>query len=654
LKYTVPSDEIAALEKLLTIEQAEDLLLYQQQVLETPLKERQRKGTSWYPVRLINTRIGTGGKFVLELERNVEFNQPHQFQSGAQAAVFWNAPVGQKIQQLAGTILSVDQSRMEIQILEEELPDWIDERHIGVDVLFDENSYREMKFALDKVKQAPEGSRLERIRDVALGFKEGDFQDESKFKTESWPIRHLNRSQQTAILKMMAAKDVFVIHGPPGTGKTTTLVAAVQTALLSMPQVLVCAPSNAAADLLTEKLATAGTKVLRIGNPARISDEILPHTMDFLIGNHVEAKEIKRLRKLAYELKRMAYSYKKYYDRSERDQKHIMLKEAKSILSQIANMEKYVLDGARESTQAFVSTLVGASSSFLRGKRFEMVLIDEAGQALEPACWIPILKADKLVLAGDHCQLPPTVKSKEAARLGLDKTLLEKITERGKPELKAMLEVQYRMHDHIMQFSSDYFYEGKLEGDSSVKQTRLWSGEDEENDPFTFIDTAGTGYEEVFHRESTGLSNPEEARLLIRHLSRWLDNTQHQRAQLHRPLSISLISPYREQVEWLKREIQTLDKQEKGRVNFKVGTVDGFQGQEADIVYISLVRSNERRDIGFLRDIRRMNVAITRARKRLVVIGDSATLAGFGFYDSLLDYMQTKAVYLSAWEFQEE
>jgi predicted DNA helicase len=653
LKYTVPSEEIAALEKLLTIEQAEDLLQYQEQVLETPLKERQRKGTSWYPVRLVNTRIGTGGKFVLELERNVEFNQPHQFQSGAQAAVFWNAPVGQKVQQLAGTILSVDQSRMEIQILEEELPDWIDERHIGVDLLFDENSYREMKFALDKVRQAPEGSRLERIRDVALGYAEGEFQDLASLKTENWPVRHLNTSQQTAIARMMAAKDVFVIHGPPGTGKTTTLVAAVQTALLYMKQVLVCAPSNAAADLLTEKLAAAGTKVLRIGNPARISDDILPYTMDFLISNHVEAKEIKRLRKLAYELKRMAYSYKKYYDRSEREQKQMMLKEAKSILSQIANMEKYVLDGARESTQAFVCTLVGASNHFFKGKRFEMVLIDEAGQALEPACWIPVLKADKLVLAGDHCQLPPTVKSKEAARLGLEKTLLEKISERGGPELRAMLETQYRMHDTIMQFSSGYFYENRLQGDLSVKNTLLWKGDSPENHPFTFIDTAGTGYEEMFHRESTGLSNPEEARLLLRHLGQWLETTGSERDAMKKPMRISIISPYREQVERLKKDIQSLEKQEKGRVTFRVGTVDGFQGQEADLVYISLVRSNDRGDIGFLRDIRRMNVAITRARMRLVLIGDSATLAGFGFYDKLLDYMQQNALYLSAWEFQE-
>ena len=223
---------MAALENLLSLEQAEDLAQYQQQVLETPLKERQKKGSTWYPVRLAHTRIGTGGKFVLELERNVEFNSPHQFQAGAQAAVFWNAPVGQKVQQLPGTILSVDQTKMEIQIMEEELPDWIDERHIGVDLLFDENSYREMKFAVDQVKKAAPNSRLESIRDILLGYQKPEFGDMKSLSTDGWPIQHLNSSQKEAVTRMMAAKDVFVIHGPPGTGKTTTLVAAVQTALL--------------------------------------------------------------------------------------------------------------------------------------------------------------------------------------------------------------------------------------------------------------------------------------------------------------------------------------------------------------------------------------------------------------------------------------
>jgi Cdc6-like AAA superfamily ATPase len=649
--FSGPIAEIEYLERLLQLEQAEDLADYQRQVLETPLKERQKKGSTWYPVRLVHTRIGTGGKFVLELERNPEFNQPHQFQSGVQAALFWNAPAGQKTPQLAGTVISVDQQKMELQVQADDLPDWIDERLIGVDLLFDENSYREMKSALQQVREAKPGSRLEQIRDTLLGWRQGEMA--SATLPDLPALQHLNSSQKTAIQQMLGAKDVFAIHGPPGTGKTTTLVAAVQAALPAVKQVLVCAPSNAAADLLTEKLAAAGIRVLRIGNPARISEEILPYTMDYLIASHIEAKEIKRLRKLAWELKRMAYSYKKYYDRSEREQKQAMLKEAREILKQIANMESYVLDGAREKTQAFVATLVGASHNWLRNKTFPLVLIDEAGQALEPASWIPVLKAQKLVLAGDHCQLPPTVKSKEASRLGLDKTLLEKWAERGDPSLKAMLEVQYRMHTDIMEFSSGQFYQNRLQAHDSVAQAQVWPGDDAGNEPLVFLDTAGTGFEEKFHPESTGLSNPGEAGLLIRHLQQWLESHREQKARIRKEYQVSVISPYREQVERLKKDLQPLEKAFAGQYRFRCGTVDGFQGQEADVVYISLVRSNDRHEIGFLRDIRRMNVALTRARKRLVVVGDSATLAGHGFYDALLGHLDRKARYCSAWEVPE-
>lgn len=649
-KFTQAADEIYQLEKLLQLEQAEDLAQYQAQVLETPLKERQRKGTSWYPVRVKDTRIGTGGKFVVELERNLEFNQPHQFQASGQACLFWNAPAGQKTPQVPGTIIYVDQSKMEIQIMDDELPDWIDEMHLGIDLLFDENSYREMKSALAEVKAAPVKSRLGRLRDICLGWERPEFQKLESLNSNNWPIQHLNDSQKLAILRMMAAKDLFVIHGPPGTGKTTTVVAGIRTALLFVKQVLVCAPSNAAADLLTEKLAGAGVKVLRVGNPARISEEILPYTLDYQLTNHAEAKEIKRLRKLAFELKKMAYKYKKFYDKSEREQKQAMLKEAKSILQQIRQMEQYATDGARETTQAFVSTLVGAAHPLIKDKKFEYVFIDEAGQALEPPTWIPIIKAEKVILAGDHCQLPPTVKSKEAARMGLDETLMEKVVNRQGPEITSLLQVQYRMHEKIMGFSSSYFYGGKLEADQSVKEKTIWAlGPGNDNFPMIWVDTAGTGFEEKFHPENSGLSNVEEGALVIRHLDQWLEIAKNQVFKKWDELSIAIISPYREQVEWLKKEVITV--QQKHKVQIKVGTVDGFQGQEADVVYISLVRSNDRQEIGFLRDIRRMNVAITRARMRLLVFGDSGTISSFGFYQKFLDHVQAQGLYQSAWEF---
>lgn len=645
--YPTAVEELAALEQMLALEQAEDLAQYQQQVLETPLKERQRRGSSWYPVRLVHTRIGTGGKFVLELERNLEFNQPHQFQSGASAALFWNAPAGQKTQQLPGIVLSVDASRMELQVQSEDLPDWIDERQIGVDVLFDENSYREMKSALEQVRIAKEGSRLQQIRDVLLGYREGAV---SK-GIPAFSAPGLNDSQNEAIRQMLLARDVFAMHGPPGTGKTTTLVEAVKAALPEVKQVLVCAPSNAAADLLTERLAAAGVRVLRIGNPARISEEILPYTVDHLIANHTEAKEIKRLRKLAWELKRMAYAYKKYYDRSEREQKQAMLKEARAILKQIADMEKYVLDGAKDKTQAFVATLVGAASPFLRDKRFGLVLIDEAGQALEPATWIPILRADKVLLAGDHCQLPPTVKSKEAARAGLETTLMEKFVQRAAPEAVSLLRTQYRMHRQIMEFSSRYFYQSRLEAHASVADRGIRLADGQTEAPVLFIDTAGTGFEEKFHAESVGLSNPGEARLLLSHLGNWWSECFPAGKGPAHPIEICLISPYREQVETLRKALPGLQNRLGEKARIRVGTVDGFQGQEADLVYISLVRSNDKSEIGFLHDIRRMNVAMTRARRRLVMLGDSATLANHPFYQGLLGYMEKEAQYASAWEF---
>jgi superfamily I DNA and/or RNA helicase len=539
---------------------------------------------------------------------------------------------------------------MELQVQVEELPDWTDERLLGLDLLFDENSYREMKFAIGKVRTAEDKSNAGRLRNVLLGYQQAGFSEKPASPEATALLQKLNDSQRNAVLKMLQAEDAFVLHGPPGTGKTTTLVAAVQAALCGSPQVMVCAPSNAAADLLTERLAAAGVKVLRIGNPARISEEILPFTVDHLIAGHADAKEIKRLRKLAYELKRMAFSYKKYYDRSEREQKQAMLKEARSILQQIAHMEQYVMDGARDKTQAFVCTLVGASNVLLKGKEFEWVFIDEAGQALEPSSWIPVLKAKRLVMAGDHCQLPPTVKSREAARQGFEQTLMEKFLERSGTAGRAMLETQYRSHASIMAFSSDYFYEGKLQPWQGVEGKLLWNQPEDGNAPLVFIDTAGTGFEERFHPESAGLSNPGEAALLIRHLREWLaQNLPKVNGQLH----VAVISPYREQVERLKMDCSGLEKSFSGKVKIRCGTVDGFQGQEADVVYISLVRSNERSEIGFLRDIRRMNVAVTRAKMRLVLIGDSATISGFGFYNELLDFLGRSALYQSAWEFPE-
>lgn len=648
-KFQTPEEEIAHLERLLALEQAEELREFQAKVLETPLKERQKQGNTWYPVRIKNTQVGTGGKYIIEIERQVEYNQPHPFQVGGSAALFWNAPAGQKSPQMAGVISYVDQGQLHLQTMEDELPDWLDERLLGVDQLFDENSFREMKSALNQLRKAELKSDLARLRDRLWGFRE------AKTPTALTPVpvgqsTGLNDSQKEAIGQMLAADDFFIIHGPPGTGKTTTLVAAIEAALPVAPQMLVCAPSNTAADHLTEKLHQKGLKVLRVGNPARISEDIIPHTFDYQIAQHPDAKEIKRLRKLAYELKRMAYKFKKYFDKSEREQKQAMIRESKAILAQIGQMEKYILEQARDHTQVFVSTLVGSANNLLRGKIFDLVLIDEAGQALEPATWIPITRARKVVLAGDHCQLPPTVKSKTADKEGFAVTLMEKVMQRTGGAFAALLDTQYRMHEDIMAFSNGQFYENRLKADASVKERRLWRPTEAANEPLLFVDTAGTGFEEKFHPETVGLSNPEEGKLVLKHLNQWLLDNDHHLKNRGRPLRVLLISPYREQVEFLKKEVASFPAVSRLH-HLKIGSVDGFQGQEADVVYISLVRSNDKKEIGFLRDIRRMNVAMTRAKMRLVVVGDSGTLSGSGFYAGFLDFAAGKNAYQSAWEF---
>lgn len=642
--------QLEKVEQLLLLEQQEDAEQYREQVLQTPLRERQRQGTSWYPVRLSDSSIGLGGRWVLSLQRKVEFNQPHQFSSGAQVALFSNAAPQEK--PLHGTVIGVDQQAMQLSLNhDDELPDWIDDHQLGVDLLFDEYSYKEMKLALQKVKDARAGSRLEKIRNILYGL---DSQEALPTQPQNPVATHLmarlNDAQQLSLSRLAQSPYVFIIHGPPGTGKTTTLVAAVEQILTTEQQVLVCAPSNAAADLLTLKIAAQGKKVLRVGNPARMSEEILPFTLEFQLSGHTDAKEVKRLRKLAFELKRMAYKHKKYFDKSEREQKKAMLKEARNILDQIKNMEQYAIDWAKSQTQVFVSTLVGAAQPILADKRFSTVFIDEAGQALEPATWIPILKADRVVLAGDHQQLPPTVKSTEAARQGFSETLMEKAMKSQAKAFSQMLDTQYRMHADIMAFSSAEFYENRLLAHESVAKARF--GHDngpEETAPLLFIDTAGTGFEEVFNPASVGISNPEEAELLNRHLQQWLEWAGKQAKIDLSQVKIAVISPYREQVEFLKKILPTGNSTNFPQI--RVGTVDGFQGQEADLVYISLVRSNPNQEIGFLKDIRRMNVAMTRAKKRLVVVGDGSTLSAFAFYDRFLNQLQQANAYRSAWEF---
>ncbi len=402
------------------------------------------------------------------------------------------------------------------------------------------------------------------------------------------------------------------------------------------------APSNTAVDLLSEKLFDQGLNVLRVGNPVRVSERLMSLTLDSKMAQHAGMKEIKRLKKKAGEFRDMAHKYKRNFGPAEREQRKALFNEAHNLLKEVERMEQYILDDLLSQAQVITATLVGANHYTVRNLRFQTAVIDEAGQALEPACWIPLLKVRKLVLAGDHCQLPPTVKSEVAAKGGLSNTLMEKCVARY-PECVVLLEEQYRMHNLIMGYSSGVFYDNRLKAHGSVATHSLFAGDS----PLSFIDTAGCGFEE--QPEGTGLTNPEEAAFLIKQVIRLIDTLNGHFSHGDFP-TVGIISPYRRQVDLLREGVSCTQALLTYGDKIAVNTIDSFQGQERDIIYIGLTRSNADNKIGFLSDIRRMNVAMTRARKKLVVIGDSATLARLPFYAGFIAYAERHAAYHSAWE----
>ena len=446
--------------------------------------------------------------------------------------------------------------------------------------------------------------------------------------------------------KILSANELAIVHGPPGTGKTTTLVQAIKALIQRERQtILVVAPSNAAVDLLSEKLSDEGLNVVRVGNPARVNERQLALTLDSKIAGHSSSKEIRRLKKQAAEYRDMAHKYKRSFGPAEREQRKALFTEARNISREVEKTEQYIIDDVLSKANIITATLVGANHYTVRHLKYHTVVIDEAGQALEPACWIPILKAKKLVMAGDHYQLPPTIKSTEAAQKGLGMTLMEKVVALH-PEAVVLLEEQYRMNETIMGFSSKEFYGGRLLAHSSVAHHLLFPGDQ----PLLFIDTAGCGFEEKW--EGNSISNPEEAAFLIKHLTHFVKELKAIYTEDSFP-RIGVISPYRHQVELLKEAVLTSPLLQEAGAAITVNTIDSFQGQERDAVYISMTRSNADSVIGFLSEIRRMNVAMTRARKKLVVIGDSATLSQAAFYADFIAYAQEHNAYVSAWEFME-
>ncbi len=634
-------ERLQQLRKLLKIERDEDFAQYKQHFSRNNINHRKQNGVTWYPIVITNTEIGLGEYISVDIERTTNHNEPHQFSGGKVASLFSNN--NSESGSLNGTIKVLGPNKIRLSLNIDELPDWCDDGKLGINLLFDETSYKEMDIALEKVMNAS-NSRLAHLRDVMYEIKPPVFEKID----ESLHITGLNKSQNSAVQKVLAAKDIAIIHGPPGTGKTTTLVQVIRQTLFTEKQVLVCSPSNTAVDLLTEKLHREGITVLRLGNPARISEEVLMNTLDAKVAAHESYKDLKSYRKTAEEYFRMAGKYKRTFGKEEREQRQLFYQEARKILHDARVLEDYIINEQFDKAQVIACTPVVSAGRMMRDKHFTTVFIDEAAQALEPMCWIPISRSNRVIFAGDHFQLPPTVKSKVAEAQGLKETLFERCVKIE--NVAVMLNTQYRMHENIMNFSNKKFYEGNLKADISVKETLLDTQDLLLNTAVEFIDTAGCGYSEIVNPESLSIANPEEAQLLIKHLKMLL--TQYDLCKdSSKRISIGIISPYKEQVQYLTAKIAEDEELEKYKSQIAIKTVDGFQGQERDIIYISMVRSNDLREIGFLNDIRRMNVALTRAKKKLVVIGDSATIGNHSFYKEFLDYTESIGAYKSAWEF---
>jgi len=625
---------------LLKIEREEDRQSYLQLTQSSSINTRRENGLTWYPIAIRDTELGRGDYLTVEVERTTHQDLPHQFRSGVSAVLFSNHDPKQD--NIEGTISFQSGNRMKIALRTDELPEWSRDGKLGVDLLFDDNSYDEMQNALKQAQTRYEKNEEDRVIRILTGNKPATFRDD----LVPVNIPSLNASQQAAVNRILAANEVAVVHGPPGTGKTTTLVQAIKAIIQQeRQQVLVVAPSNTAVDLLSEKLSDQGMNVLRVGNPARVSDRLLSLTLDSKMAEHNSMKDIKRLKKQASEFRDMAHKYKRNFGKAERDQRKALFDEARNIMKQVENTEQYIIEDLLNKAQVITATLVGANNYLVRQQKYKTVVIDEAGQALEPACWIPILKAQKVILAGDHFQLPPTIKSNEAAQKGLSTTLLEKCVVLH-TEAVTLLEEQYRMHEMIMGYSSAVFYENRLQAHASVAQHLLFANDT----PISFVDTAGCGFDEK--NEGTSITNPEEAAFLFKHLRQLAADLSAHYTPDNFP-SIAIISPYRQQVQILKELLPHSTALQLYSHKISVNTIDSFQGQERDIVYISMARSNTEGKIGFLSDIRRMNVAMTRARKKLVVIGDSGTLSQVPFYEDFIAYTADRNAYQSAWEFAE-
>ena len=649
------SSPILALQQqrlLLQMEYAAEKEAYRKQTEETGLQRKVKRGDAWYPIKLGKSYYNSLNQLVVEVFRQGEDNEiEHNFEFGRPVAFFTsqtsqnNRSTQIKYFPFTATVSYVDGERMVVAVPDNgQLIDVQGAEHVGIQLFFDETSYKMMFEALDRVIRAK--GRLGYLRDL---FYTPAMKTET-FTFAAMHFPYLNRTQEDAVNKVLRAKDVAIVHGPPGTGKTTTLVEAIYETLRRENQVLVCAQSNMAVDWISEKLVDRGINVLRIGNPTRVNDKMLSFTYERRFEAHPDYTLLWSIRKAIRDLR----SHRKRGD-EKFHQKLERLKERATELEVRINAQLF------GEARVIACTLVGSSNRLLEGQKFGTLFIDEAAQALEAACWIPIRRVSRVIFAGDHCQLPPTIKSFAALKAGLGKTLMERIVE-NHPESVTLLKMQYRMNEEIMRFSSDWFYGNQVESAPEVKYRSIldldipmtWidtsqfeeRGErKEERDlsaaeysPSTFHSPPSSLFKEEFVGESFGRINKAEAELTLLALEQYFKKIGKERI-LEERLDVGVISPYRAQVQYLRRLFKKREFFKPYRHLISVNTVDGFQGQERDIILISLVRANDEGQIGFLRDLRRMNVAITRARMKLIILGDASTMTRHPFYKKLYEYI---------------
>ena len=601
---------------------------FRKQTEAVGMARKVKRGDAWFPLRIGKRFYNSMNQLAIEVFRTSDEEIDHNFEFGRPVMFFKMRKSDGKDSSVSyfnftGTVSYVDGDRMVITVPDSAplLDLQSAEDPVGVQLSFDETSYKMMFDALDRVMKA-RGSRLAYLRDLFYSHQKAQ-----RFTFAPMKFPWLNPTQERAVNEVLWAKDVAVVHGPPGTGKTTTLVEAINETLMRESQVLVCAQSNMAVDWICEKLVDRGINVLRIGNPTRVNDKMLGFTYERKFEAHPDYPQLWAIRKAIRQLrsarKRGSESYHQKLER---------LKARATELEIRINSELF------GEARVIASTLVGSNSRIMEGQKFGTLFIDEAAQALEAACWIPIKRCTRVIFAGDHCQLPPTVKSIAAQRAGLGKTLMERIVE-NKPEVVTLLKVQYRMNDEIMRFSSDWFYDGKVESAPQIK----YRGILDYDIPMMWVEASpedSSGFHETFVGESFGRINKDEAELTLKTLEDYFGKIGKQRI-LDEQIDVGIISPYRAQVQYLKQLVRRREFFKPYRGLITVNTVDGFQGQERDVILISLVRANEEGQIGFLNDLRRMNVAITRARMKLIIIGDPSTLCRHPFYKKLYEYVKS-------------